>query len=174
MNIRNVEFKAAVDFITSYEEKLKTLNPIFKGCDNQTDTYFEVTKGRLKLREGNIENALISYRRNNTPDSKLSEIILYKYSPDEALKAILCNHLEVMVVVKKKRKIYFVEHVKFHFDEVEGLGSFIEVEVIDTDNKFTTEQLKQQCDYYLQFFNIEPEQLLSESYSDLLINKRKV
>ena len=56
---------------------------------------------------------------------------------------------------------------------MDGLGTFIEVEVIDTDNKFSTVQLKEQCDYYLQFFNIEPQQLLKESYSDLLRNKKK-
>ena len=172
MNIRNVEFKAAVTNLETYEEKLKTLNPIFKGCDNQTDTYFKVSEGRLKLREGNIENALISYRRNNIPDSKLSEIILYKYNPDEALKAILCNHLSIAVVVKKKRLIYFVDHVKFHFDDVEGLGTFMEVEVIDINHSYTTEQLKQQCDDYLSFFKIEPKQLISKSYSDLFHAKK--
>lgn len=171
MNLRNVEFKAAINSLAVYEEKLKTLEPIFKGCDNQVDTYFIVAEGRLKLREGNIENALISYQRSNTANSKLSEIILYKYSPDNALKAILCNHLTIDVVVKKKRLIYFLDHVKFHFDEVEGLGTFMEVEVIDANNKFTLEQLKEQCDAYLQFFKIEPKQLLSESYSDLLRKK---
>ena len=174
MNIRNVEFKAQVDSLAPYETKLKTLNPVFKGCDNQTDTYFKVSEGRLKLREGTIENSLISYRRNNTPDSKLSKIILYKYTPDEALKAILCNHLIIDVVVNKKRNIYFLDNVKFHFDEVEGLGTFMEVEVIDTENKYTTEQLKEQCDFYLNFFGIKPHQLLCESYSDMLRTNKKV
>ncbi len=174
MNIRNVEFKARVSQLAPYEEKLKTLHPILNGCDNQTDTYFKVKQGRLKLREGNIENALISYRRNDILDSKLSEIILFKYIPDEALKAILCSHLEVDIVVKKKRNIYFVDHVKFHFDEVDGLGTFIEVEVIDNHNKFTTEQLKEQCDHYLGFFNILPHQLISESYSDLLRENSRI
>ena len=171
MNIRNVEFKAKVNDLATYQTKLRTLNPVAKGCDLQTDTYFKVKAGRLKLREGNIENALISYNRNNIANSKLSEIILFKYSPDVALKNILCSHLEIDVIVKKKRNIYFVDHVKFHFDEVEGLGNFIEVEVIDSYNKFTTEQLKEKCDYYLQFFNIKLQQLISESYSDLLRNK---
>ncbi len=174
MNIRNVEFKAKVKSLDTYEEKLKKLNPEFKGCDNQTDTYFKVAEGRLKLREGNIENALISYQRNNITGSKLSEIILYKYSPDEALKTILCQHLDLDIVVIKKRNIYFVDHVKFHFDEVDGLGTFIEAEVIDENNKFTYEELKMQCDNYLDFFGLEPAQMVSESYSDLLRKKKNL
>ena len=56
MNIKNFEFKAKVDNLEEYENKLLKLNPFFKGTDHQIDTYFNVSKGRLKLREGNIEN----------------------------------------------------------------------------------------------------------------------
>ncbi len=54
MNIKNFEFKAKVDNIEKFERKLLTLNPKFQGLDHQIDTYFNVSKGRLKLREGKI------------------------------------------------------------------------------------------------------------------------
>ncbi|MBL7709922.1 MAG: hypothetical protein JNJ86_12680, partial [Chitinophagaceae bacterium] len=65
MSFLNVEIKARcadASFIRNY---LLNQGAEFKGTDLQTDTYFNVTNGRLKLREGNIENALIWYERTN-------------------------------------------------------------------------------------------------------------
>lgn len=76
MNINNFEFKAKIDEIEKYENKLLMLHPKFQGLDHQIDTYFNVQKGRLKLREGNIENSLINYDRENVSGSKKSQIIL--------------------------------------------------------------------------------------------------
>jgi len=171
MNIKNVEFKAKVSETKSLEEKLQTKSPLYKGLDHQIDTYFNAAKGRLKLREGNIENALIQYDRKNTANSKLSEIVLYKHKADKALKDILSHQLGIKVVVDKKRKIYFIDNVKFHFDEVDQLGAFIEVEAIDETGKLTKEYLKEQCDYWFKFFDLKPEQLMKESYSDMMINQ---
>lgn len=168
MEIRNYEFKARVDSLEVYEKKLLELNPEFRGTDHQSDTYFNVKQGRLKLREGNIENALISYHREDTAGSKLSEVILFRHSPDPALKSILIRQLGIKVIISKIRRIYFIGNVKFHFDTVEGLGTFIEVEAIDDKDEFTTEQLREQCDHYLHFFGITKEQLVDRSYSDLL------
>lgn len=169
MNIRNFEFKAKVDQLEKYESKLLELNPVFKGTDHQIDTYFDVPKGRLKLREGNIENSLINYNRENISGSKLSEVILYQHQPDRALKDILSLQFGIKTVVDKKRKIYFIDNVKFHFDRVENLGTFIEVEAIDSKEEFTTEELKEQCDKYFRFFGLEKDSLLDKSYSDLLL-----
>lgn len=169
MNTKNIEFKAKVATLAPYEEKLKSLNPLFIGLDHQIDTYFNVPQGRLKLREGNIENTLINYNRADTADAKLSEIILYHHTPDPALKAILALQLGVKAVVDKKRKIYFINNIKFHFDEVVGLGTFIEVEVIDKDGSLNVDDMKRDCDYFFNFFNLSQSQLVDRSYSDLIL-----
>ena len=168
MKIKNFEFKARVDSIEVHENKLLNLNPVFKGTDHQIDTYFNVAKGRLKLREGNIENALINYDRENVNDAKQSDVILYQHEPNATLKNILTKQLGVKITVDKKRKIYFIDNVKFHFDEVKGLGTFIEVEAIDSNESFTIEQLKEQCDKYFNFFALDKSQLVDKSYSDLV------
>ena len=168
MLIKNHEFKAKVDTFEVYENMLLTLNPILQGTDFQIDTYFNVEKGRLKLREGNIENSLINYDRENIHGSKKSEIILYQHEPSKALKSILELQLGILTIVDKKRKIYFIDNVKFHFDEVKNLGVFIEVEAIDSENKFTPEELKTQCDYYYVFFGLNEKQMIDKSYSDLI------
>ena len=172
MSILNIEFKAKVEALDVYEEKLLSLNPRYIGLDHQIDTYFNTAVGRLKLREGNIENALIHYERENIAGSKESKIILYKHQPDPALKAILAKTIGVKVVVDKRRKIYFIENVKFHFDQVEGLGTFIEVEAIDDNGSIGQEKLKQQCDHYFQFFELTEANVIDRSYSDLLMEKQ--
>lgn len=170
MNIKNFEFKAKVNELESLEQKLLSLNPIFQGLDHQIDMYFNATIGRLKLREGNIENSLINYDRENVQGAKESHIILYQHAPSKALKEILTRQLGIKVIVDKKRKIYFIDNVKFHFDLVENLGTFIEVEAIDTKEEYTLEHLKKQCDNYFKFFDLKQEDLVDQSYSDLLMN----
>lgn len=165
----NFEFKARVENLHSLEEKLQSLNPHFIGEDHQKDTYFNVTAGRLKLREGTIENALIHYQRNNTVGAKESQVILYQHVPDPSLKEALLAALSIKVIVEKKRKIYLIENVKFHFDTIEKLGYFIEVEAIDREGKTGLQKLKEQCSYYAAMFSIKPEDFIAESYSDLLL-----
>lgn len=171
MNIINFEFKVRVEELDKLEQKLLQLNPVFKGEDHQTDTYFNVNKGRLKLREGNIENALIYYEREDLPGSRKSEVILYKHSPDLALKNILVRTLGIKIIVDKKRKIYFIDNVKFHFDTVKDLGTFIEVEAIDEYGKTGIEELKKQCSEYADFFEFKQKHYIDKSYSDLLLEK---
>lgn len=170
MNIKNFEFKVKVNEILPYENRLLALNPVFKGVDRQCDTYFQANSGRLKLREGNIEHALIQYERENISGSKLSNIQLFRFGPDPALKSILETQLGISVVVRKVRKIYFIGNVKFHFDEVEGLGSFAEVEAIDVDNQFTVGELSRQCDHYFDYLQFKPDMLMAASYADMLLS----
>ena len=167
----NFEFKARSNNINALEEKIKNLSGRFVGEDHQTDTYFHVPNGRLKLREGNIENALIYYQRTNTAGAKQSDVTLYQHQADANLKAILMQSLGIKTVVEKKRRIYFIENVKFHFDQVTGLGSFVEVEAIDADGTIGIEKLKEQCKVYEELFDIQPDDFMADSYSDLLLSK---
>jgi adenylate cyclase, class 2 len=167
----NYEFKARCNNIELIEAKLNTLHPVFIGLDNQLDTYFNIANGRLKLREGAIENALIHYFRKNSNGIKQSEVTLYQHQPDKNLKDILTKALGVKAVVAKQRKIYFIGNVKFHFDRINELGSFIEVEAIDIDGSIGIEKLKEQCQTYIQLFDITEDQFIAESYSDLLVKK---
>ena len=166
------EFKASVNDWVHLEQLLLTLNPVFKGTDLQEDTYFNVPYGRLKLREGSIENALIHYHRNDIATGKSSDVLLYQHQPESALKEMLTKALGIKISIKKSRKIYFIDNVKFHFDEVNDLGNFIEVEAIDKDGSIGMERLKEQCNYFISFFEIKKEAFIAESYSDLLLGKK--
>ncbi|MER3465230.1 MAG: class IV adenylate cyclase [Chitinophagaceae bacterium] len=168
----NFEFKAKCHNLLAAEEQLQTQQPQFIGEDHQTDTYFNVPTGRLKLREGNIENALIFYHRTNVAGAKQSDVTLYPHKPDPSLKQILTHSLGIKTIVEKKRCIYFVGNVKLHFDKVEGLGEFVEVEAIDKDGTIGIEKLKEQCRYYQQLFGITQDDFIAQSYSDLLLEKQ--
>ena len=165
----NFEFKARASNINSLEKKLLELNPKFIGEDHQTDTYFNVKKGRLKLREGNIENSLIYYERSDFADAKQSDVLLYQHPADKSLKELLIKVHGVKVVVDKIRRIYFMVNVKFHFDRVEGLGTFVEVEAIDKAGDMDIDILKEQCSHYATLFGINTEDYISHSYSDLIL-----
>ena len=168
----NFEFKARHNNITEAEGILKKHNPVFIGEDRQVDTYFHVPNGRLKLREGTIEQSLIFYERTNTAGAKQSNVSLYNHQPDPALKQVLQQALGIKVVVDKKRKIYFIDNVKFHFDRVEGLGEFVEVEAIDKDGSIGVEKLKEQCRHYQQVLGVGEADFMAESYSDILLAKK--
>ncbi len=173
MILKNHEFKARVKNLEKYEQKLLELNPVFKGEDRQTDTYFNVPSGRLKLREGNIENALIFYDRPDVADSKQAEIVLYRHAPERSLRELLTKAFGIKVVVDKTRKIYFRENVKFHFDHVDKLGTYLEVEAIDETGEIPEGELKRQCDRYFSYFGLANADYVSKSYSDLILEKAR-
>lgn len=168
----NIEIKAKSENHNQIRKILNSKNAEFKGVDYQIDTYFKVNFGRLKLREGNIENYLIYYNRENKKGPKQSDILLYKTNPSN-LKEILENSLEILVVVDKKREIYFIDNIKFHLDNVKNLGTFVEIEAIDYERNLDKSKLLKQCNKYLDLFNIPQDNLISVSYSDLLLQKNK-
>ena len=165
----NIEIKAKSANQEYIRKILKSQNADFKGIDHQIDTYFKVSSGRLKLREGNIENYLIYYKREDKSGPKQSNVSLYNSIPNSSLKDILTKSLGVLAVVNKKREIYFIDNVKFHLDNVKNLGSFLEIEAIDYKGDIGRKKLLSQCNYYMSLFKISKSDLISESYSNLLL-----
>jgi predicted adenylyl cyclase CyaB len=169
MSHLNVEIKARCVDQGAIRGILRSRRADFRGTDHQTDTYFKVPAGRLKLREGNIENTLVYYERENQEGPKQARVTLCPTAPGSALKEILTTSLGVLVVVRKRREIYFIGNVKFHLDLVDGLGTFAEIEAIDTDGSIGKETLLAQCQAFLALFQISPHDLVAGSYSDLLL-----
>lgn len=165
----NVEIKARCRDPGRIRDILNALHARFVGTDHQTDTYFDVPNGRLKLREGTIENALIYYEREDCSGPKHSDVAPFKTQPHSSLKEVLSSSIDIKIVVSKRREIYFRDNVKFHIDSVDGLGAFIEIEAIDETGTLGEAKLLEQCRYYLDLFKIDENDLVSTSYSDLLM-----
>ena len=168
----NVEIKARCVNLYAVREYLETHSAEIRGRDHQVDTYFCSPKGRLKLREGDLENALIFYQREDRAGPKVSDVSLWEPS-QFPIKEVLTKVLGVLVVVDKQREIYFIDNAKFHLDAVKGLGTFVEIEAIDYDGTIGLDRLHQQCTHFLDELGIQKEDLLAVSYSDMLLAKAK-
>lgn len=104
----NIEIKARCSDHTEIKKILKSKKAVFKGKDHQIDIYFKASYGRLKLREGKIENFLIFYERQNIEGPKKSTVILIKTEPNSSLKILLTKALGVLGIIDKQREIYFI------------------------------------------------------------------
>jgi predicted adenylyl cyclase CyaB len=169
MSYLNVEIKARCSDISFVRNYLVNNGGDFKGVDEQTDTYFNVFNGRLKLREGNIENNLIFYSRSNQAGPKSSHFHLVKIEDTKGFKEVLEKSSGIKMIVRKRREIYYIGNVKFHIDEVPELGSFVEIEAGNILADKTEAELSEQCNFYLKEFRIKEGDLIAESYSDMLM-----
>ena len=166
----NIEIKARTSSADQVRSILKERGALFIGTDLQTDTYFHVPHGRLKLREGNIEQNLIWYHRADQKGPKQSSFQLIDARKVPEIKVLLTAALGIKVVVAKSREIYYIGNVKFHIDQVQELGAFVEIEAGNLqDPSLSVTTLREQCDGYMGLFGIQAEDLLDCSYSDLLM-----
>lgn len=165
----NIELKARTSRQADIRSWLQENDADFRGTDIQTDTYFIVPNGRLKLRQGNIENNLIHYLRNDDPEARASVVSLAPVADAAALKNCLSRAMGILVEVVKRREIYFVDNVKIHLDELDNFGQFVEIEAIAPRADFPEAKLRAQCAFFIKTFGIQPEDVLAESYSDLLL-----
>ena len=172
MSAINIEIKARCFHPEKVEAFLLSAGARYVGLDSQKDTYFEVPGGRLKLRQGAIENNLIFYQRAYVEGHKTSHFYLSPVSDGDSLETLLSAALSVKVVVEKHRKIFFIEHTKFHIDAVPGLGNFVEIEVSNLHHPdLTRSSMEADCNRYMEALGIAPEHLIANSYSDLLLAK---
>ena len=117
----------------------------------------------------NRRTLILMYERTDQAGPKNSYFKLIKVENADDLKNALTRSIGVKVIVQKIREIYFIGNVKFHIDEVPGLGSFVEIEAGNMLADLSQKQLEHQCDEYVKIFGINPEDLVDVSYSDMLL-----
>lgn len=165
---RNIEIKARVRDLPGLRAAALALGARPLAHERQTDTYFRVPAGRLKLREKVGEPAtLIGYHRPDAATSRLSRYHLVPIPDAVGLKALLESVLGVRAVVKKEREILLYRAVRIHLDRVDGLGTFLELEAVlapDHDEAEGQELVR----WLTEGLGIAPEELMGASYVDLL------
>ena len=170
MSHLNVELKARCADPARVRRLLDEAGAEFRGVDAQRDVYFRVPAGRLKLRRGTIERSLIYYDRADDAAVKPSHVTMTTL--DEAVLApledALSEALGVAHVVEKRREIRFVGNVKFHLDDVPGLGAFVEIEAIESPEAGDETALRAQCEEWRTRLGIASDDLVAHSYSDLV------
>jgi len=131
---RNVEVKVRVDDLDALRSRLRALGAKDHGRIRQTDTYFGVpaeSQARLKIREQNPgNNEVIAYRRPDTEDLRTSNYLLWSAPDIGGLKAALSFALGTRATVVKERHLFLLGRTRVHLDQVEGKGSFLELEVV--------------------------------------------
>jgi predicted adenylyl cyclase CyaB len=162
----NLELKAK---ITSPQKVAAALRSIGRPTQRlvQTDTYFNVRVGRLKLREfGKGPGELIFYRRNEKKGRRWSHYEILKVSNTGQMKFFLHRSFGVDVIVKKIRKVYIYRNsARIHVDKVSGLGRFLEFEVMHSGSKAKSFRLYREL---CILFGVERRSMVRCSYSDLL------
>jgi len=165
---RNVEIKARVAELVSLRERVDPLATAPACMLHQTDTFFRVPRGRLKLRQfADGSGELIFYERPDRKGPKLSSYRVIPVGDPRDLTALLVQALGVRGVVKKKRELFLVGRTRVHLDEVEGLGSYLELEVVLADGESEAEGQVEARDL-LARLGIASSQLVREAYIDLL------
>ncbi|MDP2005819.1 MAG: class IV adenylate cyclase [Rubrivivax sp.] len=133
---RNIEIKAR---ITRVEDLLPRALALAGGAPEvlqQDDSFFRVPHGRLKLREfadGSAE--LIHYHRPDTDEAKASDYVRVPVPDPAALREALARGCGLLGRVRKQRWLLLVGATRIHIDRVEGLGDFMELEVVLRDGQ---------------------------------------
>ncbi len=178
---RNIEIKAACDDLDRVRAAAQKLSARRASIEEQCDTYFRTARGRLKLRrrllnlEGDSAGAgddhfdLIWYQRPDTTTAKGSDYHLIRVIDGAELRQLLANGLGILAEVHKRRTVYLWRNVRIHLDEVERLGSFVELEAI-VDESCDETSARAKIDHLCEALDIQPDQLVDVSYSDLLLS----
>ena len=169
----NIEIKArARDFI-GIRSRAEALTDVPVEVISQEDTFFSVSKGRLKLRVRSPNPAqLIFYERPDQDGPKRSDYQIFETTDPDNLKGALSRALGIRGVVRKTRYLYLVGQTRVHVDDVQDLGQFIELEVVmrpgqaDADGQAIAEDL-------MSRLGVEPADLLEGAYMDLLEERQK-
>jgi adenylate cyclase, class 2 len=128
---RNIELKATDSDPYVSLEVCRTLGAEDRGVIVQRDTYFEVARGGLKLREEQPGRPhLIQFERASEPQQRESRYRIIEVSDGPALCAALAAAIGIRGVVAKRRHLLLWQSVRIHLDEVERLGTFIELEAV--------------------------------------------
>ena len=164
-----VDLKARVPDLRVVREKLEELEAQPVGTFHQVDTYYEVPKGRFKLREveGRAQAELIYYEREDVAKPKRSSVFILSMPNPQRLKLFLEQILKVKSVVDKVREIYIHEGVQIHLDTVKNLGHFVEFECITSQNAEQQKKDMAKLERLRAQLGISPESLKRFSYSDL-------
>jgi predicted adenylyl cyclase CyaB len=165
--MKNIEIKARATALRAVRHRLHKQGLTPAARLHQVDTYFNAPHGRLKLREIDGEEAqLIHYHRPDQAEPHASDYVIAPVADPAVLKEALGRALGIRTVVEKQRDLYLWGHTRIHLDDVTGLGSFLELETVLTDQ--TEEEAGRECREVQVALGIGEGDLIAGSYADLL------
>lgn len=164
----NIEIKARVHDRAVLEARARQLSDQPVQLIPQVDTFFATEKGRLKLRElAPDRGQLVYYERADGDGPKRSDYRIFETSDVAGLRELLALALGVRGVVKKLRSLYLIGQTRLHLDRVEGLGEFMELEVVLQPEQSEQEGMRI-ADDLMDRLGVQQADLLEGAYMDLL------
>jgi adenylate cyclase class 2 len=163
--MQNLEFKTRLDDAARATAALTALSATDAGLLVQRDTYFHVPDGRLKLREMPDHAELIAYDRDERGAAMLSHYTVTPVADPAALRAELAARHGIRGVVEKARGLWLYRNARIHLDHVAGLGSFLEIEVVEPR---TPEEGRALLEELLTALGLHPAEPLRMSYIDMI------
>lgn len=168
----NVEIKARARDLPVLERAAAELSGGPPTVLHQCDTFFPCPSGRLKVRRlGPTHGELINYHRADVVGPKRSDYSIVRTDAPDALAAQLGEALGVAGVVRKERRLYLIGRTRVHLDRVEGLGDFVELEVVLTPGESAADGRAVAAEL-MRRLGIDDGDLVPGAYIDLLLAPR--
>lgn len=164
---RNVEIKARIRGENHLRYIVSSIGHITPEILHQKDTFFNVPRGRLKLRETPSSSELIYYDRPDQFEPSVSEYLILPVEGAETHRMLLEASLGIRGVISKHRMVYILDQTRIHIDDVENLGRFIELEVVLTPGQ-STEDGEREARRIMKHLDIRTGDLISSAYIDLI------
>jgi predicted adenylyl cyclase CyaB len=167
----NIEIKARVRDFAALRARAESVSDQPLVIIPQEDTFFNASQGRLKLRQLAPDRAqLVYYTRPDQEGPKRSDYHIFETDNPASLKTALSLALGVRGVVRKTRYLYMAGQTRIHLDDVEGLGQFIELEVVLSDGQTDAEGQAVARDLMTRL-GVDESDLIQGAYMDLLESK---
>jgi len=166
---RNIEIKASVADLAAIEARARAIAT--QGPEDlvQDDTFFRCAGGRLKLREfGDGRGELIHYVRSDEAGPKASDYSIAPTAAPAKLRETLARAFGILGRVAKKRRLYLVDRTRIHLDQVEGLGAFVELEVVLRESEAPQDGVAV-AEELMKALGIGPDQRVAGAYLDLTL-----
>ena len=164
----NIEIKARIASVDSLLPRARALSDDeHPQLIHQDDTFFAVPHGRLKLRvfaDGSGE--LIHYQRIDAPGPKRSDYVITPVAEPDTLREALVRSCGLLGRVRKERILVLVGSTRIHLDKVQGLGEFLELEVVLQPGQTSAEGEAIAHDLMAQL-GVSADALVSGAYLDL-------
>ncbi len=167
---RNIEIKARMKDFRRTQEIAESLADGESLVLSQEDTFFQCKSGRLKLRVfSDTEGELICYERPDIIGPKQSRYMISRTCEPHTLREALSSALDILGTIRKTRLLYMIGQTRVHLDTVEGLGAFIELEVVLQPQQ-TEEDGRMIADRLAALLQIQEDDLVPCAYIDLIRN----
>jgi predicted adenylyl cyclase CyaB len=165
---KNVEIKAFARDFERQQALAAELADSGPQWIRQRDTFFHVPRGRLKLRQfAEGDGELIQYDRVDDRNATTSNYTVVATDKPDQLRSALGDALGIRGEVVKKRCLYLAGQTRIHFDQVDTLGQFIELEVVMQDGQ-DVEQGEQVAAGLIDKLGIRQSDLIDCAYIDLI------